>query len=113
MNSPLSMYMLMFGMYLPKPPQTNKKEAMPAPKISPTDIQDKIKEVGYLYHGRMTICVLTLENGYLVTGESSCVAEANYNRALGEQYAYENAFDKVGQLEGYLLRQKLFEAGAA
>ena len=83
---------------------------MNAPKITPTDIAAKIKAVTYLYHECLTICVLTLENGFTVTGESACASPENYNKALGEKYAYENAFEHVWRLEGYLLKQRLFES---
>lgn len=82
-------------------------------KITPTDIQAKIAKAEYLYHDRLTVCVLTLQNGYFVTGESACVDPANYNQALGEKYAYENAFAKVWSLEGYLLRERMSGQGAA
>lgn len=80
------------------------------PKVTPTDIQGKIAKVDYLYHGVLTLCVLTLKNGFTVTGESACASPALYNKALGEQYAYENAFKKVWPLEGYLLKERLYQA---
>lgn len=59
--------------------------------------------------GVVTQCVIILENGYKVTGESSCVDPTIYNEELGKQNAYKKAFDKVWAVEGYLLRQALFE----
>ncbi len=55
----------------------------------------------------LTVCVLTLRNGFTVTGESACVSPANYNQAIGEDIAYRNAFDKLWLLEGYALKNKL------
>ncbi|MDD0823750.1 Gp49 family protein [Mannheimia sp. AT1] len=55
----------------------------------------------------LTVCVLTLHNGFTVTGESACVSPANYNQEIGEKVAYQNAFDKLWQLEGYALKNKL------
>ncbi len=83
---------------------------MNAPRITPTDIAAKISKVDYFRLGVLTICVLTLQNGFTVTGESACASPENYNQALGEQYAYDDAFRHVWPLEGYLLKQKLFEA---
>jgi len=85
----------------------------PAPlrtKVSLADIQNKIKRATYtvLPDGKTTICQLHMENGYTVNGSSSCVDPANYNRALGEQYAYEKAVDNCWELEGYLLAQERF-----
>lgn len=82
------------------------------PRVTPTDIAAKIKTVSYFYDGVLTICVLTLQNGMKVVGESACASEALYDQILGEQYAYENAFKKVWPLEGYLLRERLFQAEA-
>lgn len=56
----------------------------------------------------LTMCVLTLANGFTVTGESACAAPENFNEDLGKKIAYENAFNKIWQLEGYLLKQALF-----
>ncbi|MDD7545216.1 MULTISPECIES: Gp49 family protein [Actinobacillus] len=55
----------------------------------------------------LTVCVLTLRNGFTVTGESACVSPANYDKTIGENVAYKNAFDKLWQLEGYALKNKL------
>lgn len=59
----------------------------------------------------LTICILTLQNGYSVRGESACVDPANFNREMGEQYAFADAFRKIWPLEGYLLKQRLYELG--
>ena len=57
-------------------------------------------------HGVLTICILTLRNGYLVTGESACVSPENFDAEIGRQVARTNARDKVWLLEGYLLRER-------
>ena len=58
--------------------------------------------------GTTTICQLTLENGFTVTGESACVDPDNFDKTIGESIAYENARNKIWVLEGYLLKQALF-----
>ncbi len=60
-----------------------------------------------MFSGRLTVCVLTLRNGFLVTGESSCVSAANFDEELGRKIARDNAKDKVWELEGYALRERL------
>lgn len=57
----------------------------------------------------LTFCVLVLENGFTVTGESACASPENFNEEIGRKIAYENAIDKVWLLEGYLLKQNLHE----
>ncbi len=60
----------------------------------------------------MTFCVMVLENGFTVTGESACASPENYNAEIGRKVARENALDKIWPLEGYLLRQRLHEGKA-
>lgn len=57
-----------------------------------------------------TICFLYLENGFIVDGKSGCVNPANYNLEAGKRYAYDNAIDKMWDLEGYLLKNQRYEA---
>lgn len=61
----------------------------------------------------LTFCVLVLENGFTVTGESACASPENFDAELGQKIARKNATDKIWALEGYLLRQHLFEADVA
>ena len=58
----------------------------------------------------LTFCVLVLKNGFTVTGESACASPENFNEEIGKKIAYENARDKIWQLEGYLLKEKLYQA---
>ena len=82
-----------------------------APRITPSDIDDAIKDVAfYIFPGtQLTVCCLTLQNGYNVTGESACASPENFNKEVGEKVAYDNARQKIWALEGYLLKQKLHE----
>lgn len=82
-----------------------------APRITPAIIDSKIKSETYtnLPDGRTVICQLTLENGYTVDGKSACVSKENFNQEIGNKIARENAREKIWELEGYLLKQKLYE----
>jgi len=55
----------------------------------------------------LTICILVLKNGFTVTGESACVSPENFDEAIGQRIARENAKRKIWLLEGYLLRERL------
>ena len=55
----------------------------------------------------LTFCVIVLKNGFTVTGESACVSPENFDAEIGKKIAYENARNKIWQLEGYLLKEKL------
>lgn len=88
---------------------------MNAPQITIADIHNKIKAATYtlLSDGRTTICQLMLENGYTVIGTSACVSAENYNQAIGEKFAFEDAVNAIWPLEGYLLREKLHRASSS
>lgn len=55
----------------------------------------------------LTFCVLVLENGFTVTGESACASPENFDAEIGRKIARDNAVNKVWMLEGYLLKQQL------
>ena len=82
-----------------------------APRLTPSMIDDTVAYV--VFHKLtdvLTVCVMTLRNGFTVTGESACASPENYNQEVGEKIARENAKEKIWLLEGYLLKQKLWEA---
>jgi hypothetical protein len=55
----------------------------------------------------LTFCVLVLQNGFTVTGESACASPENFDREIGRRVARANAVNKVWPLLGYELRTKL------
>src|SRR4029077_20029217 len=55
----------------------------------------------------MTICVLTVENGYAVVGKSTPADPENYDEELGKKFAKEDAIRQLWPLEAYLLRERL------
>lgn len=57
----------------------------------------------------LTFCVLVLENGFTVTGESACASQENFDAEIGRKIARQNAVNKIWLLEGYLLKQRLSE----
>ena len=83
-----------------------------APRITPDRIDSVVAGVEYhVFDGScLTICCITLENGFTVTGESACASPENFSEAIGMKIAYENARQKIWALEGYLLKQRLYEA---
>tara|TARA_B100000686_G_C16784542_1_gene974331 strand:+ start:2826 stop:3089 length:264 start_codon:yes stop_codon:yes gene_type:complete len=58
----------------------------------------------------MTLCVLLTKNGCAVVGQSACVDPSIFNKNIGQNVAYKDAVSKLWQLEGYLLRQKIYES---
>lgn len=102
-----------------------------APRITPVDIEANIaKEVYFtaadgiagawgsngVHQGinteqsLLTFCLLTLRNGFTVTGEAACVSPENFDADIGRKVARQNAISKVWPLMGYELRTKLNNA---
>lgn len=82
-----------------------------APRLNPAKIDSVIKEIIYtrIKDTTTTICSLILMNGFVVNGESACASLENFDEDLGRKIAFDNARDKIWLVEGYLLKQKLYE----
>jgi hypothetical protein len=82
-----------------------------APRLTPDLIDAKVKHVDYHVFGDtcLTVCCMTLENGFTITGESACASPENFNEEIGQKIAFEQARNKIWMLEGYLLKQRLYE----
>lgn len=78
-------------------------------RVTPQDLLDAVvgETFTLLPDGRTTICQLTLYNGFTVYGSSACVAIENYDQALGEKYSKEKAFDRVWEVLGAILADRL------
>ena len=85
-----------------------KQKALTAPRLTPADIDAKIRGETFtnLPSGKCVICEITLANGFTVRGEAACVSPANFDQEIGNKVAYENARDKIWQIEGYLLQER-------
>jgi hypothetical protein len=78
-----------------------------APKVTEGSIKAKIASVEYIPVDLLTICVITMKNGFKVVGKASAASPENHDPAVGQRYAYEDAFKQIWPLEGYLLREIL------
>jgi Phage protein (N4 Gp49/phage Sf6 gene 66) family len=93
-----------------------------APRLTPQHIDDQIASERW---GRaselfnephsvplqcLTICVLTLKNGYTLVGKSACASPENFDLEIGGKIAREDARKQIWALEGYLLKSKLSAA---
>ena len=71
------------------------------------DILEKI--LSYEYHHftgtTVTVCCLTLTNGYNVIGKSACISSSNFNPETGRKLAYDNAVRQIWALESYLIKE--------
>ena len=83
-----------------------------APRLNPSHIDAQIVgEQYYVFPGTtLTVCALTLKNGFQVVGESAAASLANFDADLGRKIARDHARNKIWALEGYLLRSRLAAA---
>lgn len=75
-------------------------------RVSLYDVEVTIAYVDFSYNDTLTICIITLTNGFKVIGESACAIPANYNRDIGERLAFGKAKEKIWQYLGYMLCEK-------
>lgn len=106
-----------------------QEKGLTAPRVTPADLQDNIKECHYFtaqngvqyadpfaaqYTDKsldlLTFCVLVLKNGFTVTGESACASPENFDAEVGRKIARQNAEQKIWPLMGYALKQQLHDA---
>ena len=82
-----------------------------APRLTPTDIDAAI--AGKMFHvfpgTTITVCCLTLVNGFIIIGYSVAVSVENFDLEIGQKIAFENARQHIWLLEGYLLKQRLHQ----
>lgn len=110
--------------------QEIQAKGLTAPRVTPADIEANIVSEHYftaadgadgasmrIHRERcgpvpgsldlLTFCVLTLRNGFTVTGESACASPENFDAELGRKIARQHAVDKLWPLMGYALRERL------
>ncbi|MHA1558485.1 MAG: Gp49 family protein [Alphaproteobacteria bacterium] len=95
--------------------QEIKDKGLNAPRVTLEGLHKKIVTVEITKFTSKTgqvlrWAVLTMENGFAVVGKPSCsVSPENDDAELGEKIAIQNSQEEVWALEGYALKQKLFE----
>jgi hypothetical protein len=84
-------------------------ETKTAPRVTEAGIKSRIKSVDYLrVEGTtLTICTITMENGFTFVGKSAAASPENFDPEVGKRYAYEDAFKPIWSHEAYLLRERL------
>ncbi len=94
-----------------------------APRVSLAWMEAKIKEQYFIRGSEaaqttripeldvLTICLLVMDNGFVVIGKSAPASPENFNAELGCKFAREDAIRQLWPLEGYALRDRLL-AGA-
>lgn len=65
----------------------------------------KITTVG----DKCTVVYCELPNGFIMVEHSACVDPANYNEQLGYEICKNQIINKIWELEGYRLQDKLYK----
>ncbi|MFZ5784012.1 MAG: Gp49 family protein [Pseudomonadota bacterium] len=96
-----------------------------APRVSLADIEAAIKARVDLNAGTMhdavfggqlgkgdplrllSICILTMRNGFTVIGNAAPASPENFNAEYGKKLAYEDAIRQLWPLMGFALRERL------
>lgn len=86
-------------------------KGLTAPRVTPSDLDAEIVTGEYhVFPGScLTVCCLTLKNGFTVTGESACASPENFDAELGRTIAHRNAREKIWPLLGFRLKDALAE----
>lgn len=91
--------------------QKIQDKGLNAPRLTPDAIDATI--VGEQYHvfpgTTVTVCALTLRNGFQVIGHSAAASPTNFDEEIGRQIARRNAREQIWALEGYRLKQQLHD----
>lgn len=82
-----------------------------APRVTVAQIDSLIVDEHYYIFPdtTVTVCLLELRNGFNVVGTSACASSENFDEELGRRLARDTARNKIWTLEGYLLKQRLYE----
>jgi hypothetical protein len=92
-------------------PQKPTASVAVADTVTKEHIESIIKAETYNFPAgtTLTICLLTLVNGFTIVGTSASVSETKFDPKIGKDIAHDNAIEKIWELEGYLLKQKQYE----
>lgn len=82
-----------------------KEKGLTAKRVTLESINAAIESEQYIVPvgTNMTICLLKMDNGFVVYGESACISAKNFDAELGKKIARQNAIDKLWPLMGFHL----------
>ena len=83
---------------------------LPERKLTKEFLESEIDKTEYnRLGGTITHCTITTKSGFTFTGESACVNPNNFDPKIGEQVAYDNAFEKMWLPYGFWLHKAMLE----
>jgi len=95
-----------------------------APRVTLADIEGAVSETYYFTAEQavcatntrvaypsalklLTICILVMQNGFVVIGKSAPASPENFDTAVGQKFAREDAVRQLWPLMGFALRDRL------
>jgi len=93
-----------------------QEKGLTAPRVTKEHIDALMRKV-ILLTGKVSetriLCSATLDGFVIADGFSACISPENFDEQIGIKIAQQNAakaaYDKLWELEGYLLSRRLFE----
>jgi hypothetical protein len=78
-------------------------------KVTEQEVEEAIRSSQYhrFECTNVTVCCLTLDNGFTTVGSSGCVDPAEFNEEVGRKIARRDAFSKAWAYLGFRLAEKL------
>lgn len=77
--------------------------------LVPEYIESRIASESYANDGKLTVCVLTTENGFEVVGTSAVIDREGFDAEIGRREARRDAVGKLFGFEAYLLQESLWK----
>ena len=72
-------------------------------------ILDNAETQEVVFWDKEVVVSYKLYNGFTIIGRGACVDPANFDIEIGRRVAREQAENKLWELEGYLLQNKLYQ----
>ncbi|MFD1555752.1 Gp49 family protein [Paraburkholderia silviterrae] len=83
--------------------QSNRGFANGGTPVTREHIEARIATVEYIYTDHaITLCFITLDNGFIESGESRCIDPADFSEARGREIAYTEAFENLWGYFGFM-----------
>lgn len=81
------------------------------PRVTEEGLKARISLIEYANpftcNPQLTICAITMKNGFTVIGKSAPASPLNFDPEVGKRYAYEDAFKQLWALDAYLLKERM------
>jgi len=71
-------------------------------------IEASILNTKFIVDRTLTICIMTLHNGYTIVGKSACADPSNFQEDLGQRLSRADAVNQIWPLMGFELKARMY-----